>query len=653
MKKHILLAIIVSVSIISNAQNIKRGFKSLEKKDYEKAKEIFNELLSEDGENVAANFGMAMVKADESSPYFDIVDSYQHIVKIKGKESSLSQDDIDILSEYFLNTEVRKTSRPVKKKMEIAEEAVDARLIKYIREENDIEACYKVLEMYPDYIHYDNVIHIRNQFEYRKYEKRNTLEAYEEFMDKFPEAAQIPKARNQINRLAFEAIKVSNSIDAFNAYIKKYPDSRYVQRAIKLRNAKAFQEAEKLNTLEAYNIFIESYPDALEISQAKKHQHQLMYEKAKRIKSLEAYNDFIKMYPNGLYYLDVFNLKSSDLGMKNYQELGFSTSDLVFARSLDNDEKIEEAVTIAETKDNGFVIAGNTRQSDTSYSDAWIVKLDSKGDMLWNKSIGQAYNDVVESIHVTSTGDFIVLGYTQISSDSAAYMGWMFKLGTDGQRVWNKNLGRLKMTSSAISSNDKIYMAYYIEDTIPDNYLIQAFNSDGNKIWERDYVRQGTFNKTIFTENNDIFLAGNRWFNLSDSKFYIKWEDTLSVPGSIQTAGMNQQNIVLAANDSLNNYFIAYTNSGKKTWMNTTSISSIDDKVYSIIVNPDNSSIVVGKQAENNYLIRYDGAGKKISEMPFVGDYKPVCALNTRDNRIVYLFTGPDYLITVFSSFGF
>jgi hypothetical protein len=653
MNRNIFLVFIISISVISNAQSIKRGFKNLEKKEYEKAKETFSKLLAEDSAHVATNFGMAIIKADEASPYFDIVDSYQYIVKVKGNEGSLTQDEIDILFDYFMNTEVRKTNRPVKKKLEIAEEAIDARLIKFIREENNLEAVYKVLEMYPDYKHYDNVVHIRNQFEYRKYEKTNTLAAYKEFIEKFPDAAQVSKAKNHLNRLAFEEIKSSNSIDAINAYINNHPDSRYLQQAIRLRNAIAFQEAEKINTLEAYNKFIESYPDALEISKAKKHQHQLMYEKAKRIKSLEAYNDFIKMYPNGLYYLDVFNLKASDLGMKNYQGLGFTTSDLQFSRCFDNDLNLEDAVSIAETKDKGLVVAGNTRKSDTSYSDAWVVKLDSKGDMLWNKTVGLAYNDIVKDIHVTSTGDYIVVGYTQATSDSGTYMGWMFKLSTDGQRVWNKSLGKLKITSSEISAQDKIYMAYYIEDTIPDNYSVQAFNVDGNKVWERDYVRQGSFSEILFCSNNDVFLAGNRWFTLADSKFYLKWEDTLSVPGVIKAAGTNSQIFVLVASDSLNNYIIGYNNLGKKTWMNTMSISGPDDQVHSVLVNKDNSTVIAGKRSDGNYLIRYDGSGKKISDMLFAGEYRPVNSINTSDGRIVYLFTGLDFLVTVFSSYGF
>jgi tetratricopeptide (TPR) repeat protein len=391
MKNNILTALILSITIGISAQNVKKPYKMLEKGDYEKAKELFMKNLTENKEHVASNFGMAMILADDKSPYFNIVDSWQYIEIIDGRSNELNQDEIEILGEYFLETEVRKTSRPVKKKIDIAIEAVESRLIKYIREENDLEAVYAVLEKYPDYRHYDNVIHIRNQFEFRKYEKMNTKAGYEEFIAKFPEAAQVPKAERYRNKMAFEEAKAENSVLSYNKYIKDYPGSVHLQQAIKLRNTAAFAEAKSKHSLAAYEGFIALYPDALEIPEARKYQHELMYEKAKRIKSLQAYNEFIRMYPDGAYYIDVFNLKAEDLGHQYFQTLGFSSNDLNWVKALDNNEFIDEAQAFAITPQGEHVIAGTTRANDTSFTDAWIIKLDANGKMLWNKTIGQPF----------------------------------------------------------------------------------------------------------------------------------------------------------------------------------------------------------------------------------------------------------------------
>ncbi len=641
------------MSISSYAQSTKRGFKSLEKADYTKAMEVFDKVLSESPEDVVANFGKALIMADDKSPLFDIVSSYKYIAAVKEKENSLSQEEIEFLKEYFLATEERKTSYPVKKKIINAEEAIEARLIKYIREENDLDAVYRVLEEYPNYVHRDNVIHIRNQFEYRKYEKINTLDAYEEFIEKFPDAAQIVKAENNRNKLAFNETKSLNTVAAYNEYIKKYPGSRYYQQAIKNRNSKAFADAEKTNTLEAYQEFIRLYPDALEISKAQKYQHQLMYEKAKRIKSLEAYNDFIKMYPNGAYYLDVFNLKASDLGMHNFSYLGLDKSKLVYTRSLDNNEQFESASSMVETPDGGLLIAGTSKLSDTSFSDAWIVKLGANGDMLWNKTIGQPFNDSVLNVFVTAEGDYIVLGYTQIASDSAKYMGWMFKLGTDGSRIWNKNLGELQIAASSIAPNNKIYISSFTKDTIPDNYYIEAYNTDGKKVWEKDYILQGIFNDIDFAENGDVFLAGSRWYTLSDSKFYLKWEDSLKISGVVQKAAMDNQNIFMVSNDTINNYLMGYSLTGSKKWTNTiTRIEKNEAIIDATIDGSGNCIVAIGRDIYTT-VYQYDSSGHKISEKDFREEFKPIKIVPLSSGKIAYLFKGKDYLITVFSDSGF
>jgi hypothetical protein len=101
MKNNILTALILSITIGISAQNVKKPYKMLEKGDYEKAKELFMKNLTENKEHVASNFGMAMILADDKSPYFNIVDSWQYIEIIDGRSNELNQDEIEILGEYF------------------------------------------------------------------------------------------------------------------------------------------------------------------------------------------------------------------------------------------------------------------------------------------------------------------------------------------------------------------------------------------------------------------------------------------------------------------------------------------------------------------------------------------------------------------------
>lgn len=651
MRKYIVL-LIISISAISiQAQSLKKAYKALEKSDFAKAKEILNKLTATDKENPAANFGLAMILADDKSPYFNIIEAWGYTTTVQKNKGKLTQEEMEIVSEYFLNTEVRRTSRPVKKKMEIALGAVEARLIKYIREENNIEACYEVLEKYPDYKHYDNVIHIRNQFEYRKYEKMNTFEGYEEFIQKFPDAAQVPKAERHRNKMAFEKLKAQNTAEGYNGYIKQYPNSRYVQQAIKLRNAVAFQNARKLHTLGAYDNFIAEYPDALEIPEAKVFQRELMYEKAKRIKSLEAYNDFIRNYPDGGYYMDVFDLKASDLGKKTIEELSINSPGLLWVKSFDNNQYIEEAQAILSTKDGGYVAAGVTRENDSSYADAWIVKLDNSGKMIWNKTIGQALEDKVLNVMETSEGKVIVLGYTQVSTDSGAPdMGWMFMLDADGSRIWNKNLGELTISASAITSDNKVLIASYLNDTIPDNYYMQIYNSEGTMIGERDFVKYGHFNSIDITDQENVLLSGTKWFTFTDPKYYIKWEDTLKVNTDILKAHTNGKVAVFVSEDSLNRFITSYSIEGKVKWQRGIPISDSVDAINEVFITDDNNTVLLGQNSQYSYIKKFDPTGAPGAEKQFPLGYWFKKMIRGRNGEIIYLIDGQDYVIMAFSS---
>lgn len=652
MKRNILTILIFLFTFSLSAQNIKRAYKSLEKYEYEKAKEAFEKVLTENSQSVAANLGIALIKSDDKSPFFDIVDSWKYIELVKGHENELVQDEIDIIGEYFLNTETRKTSYPVKKKIEIAENAIEARLIKYIREENNLDAVYRVIELYPDYKHRDNVLHIRNQFEFRKYEKMNTLIGYEEFLAKFPDAAQVPKAIKYRDKMAFDDVKLKNTVLAYNQYIDKYPGSKFIQQAAKLRNAAAFTEAKRLNTLEAYQNFIKLYPDALEIPEARKQQHQLMYEKAKRIKSLEAYNEFIRMYPDGAYYIDVFNLKASDLGMQEFRQLGFESPDFKWAKALDNNEQIDDARSMALTNDGGIIIAGISKNTSMLYSEAWVVKLDSQGKMVWNKTIGQQYNEEILKVLVTPANEAVIVGYTQATADSNSFTGWMFKLGADGKKLWNKSLGIISIASGAIDTDGKVYISTYNKDTIPDKYFLQVYNDEGKKVGERDFVQYGTFNDVKFSSDGNCFLAGSKWFSYTDSKFYIKWEDTLTF-GKLVTADLNNQYIAIAACDSINRYQLLYSKDGRKIWGNSVPLEDSTEIISKILLTDNNEVLLIGNNQTYSYIIKYDSKGNILANKKFYGTYRITDAIKSISGEYIYLFNGADYLTISFASVGF
>src|SRR2546426_10692547 len=98
------------------------------------------------------------------------------------------------------------------------------------------------------------------------------------------------------------------------------------------------------------------------------------------------------------------------------------------------------AISIAKTSDNGFVVAGWTNSFGAGGNDAWVLRLDNTGRVIWQKAYGGKGDDVAFSVGQTSDGGFIVAGSTN-SSGAGGRDAWLFKLASTGNVVWQKTYG--------------------------------------------------------------------------------------------------------------------------------------------------------------------------------------------------------------------
>jgi hypothetical protein len=520
-----------------SAQNSKKGFKFLEKLEYEKSAEVFREVLKEKSDDPAASFGLAMIYGDEKSPLFNLVDAWDFALKCRSNLEKILPEELEYIGEYFQNTETRIRNIPVKKKISYAIETVEAKLIKFVREENNLDLVYEVLEKFPDFKYHDNVMHIRNQLEFRKYEKQNTLDGYLEFIQKFPDAAQIDKAKRYRNKLAYDQAVQKNTAEAYKEYMKNYPDAQECNQAVKMLNAAAFQEAKKENTVPGFDNFILNYPDALEVADAKILQKGLLYDYAKKIHTLEAYNEFIAKYPDGQQYIDIFNLRSLDKGMKLMETRGFPSNNLQWARSFGSEDTKEFSACMAIDSLNNLIVGGTVVRSDTGKTDAWVIKTGPDGKMIWNKMVGEEFNDELSILENGRHNEILGVGQTWLGLDSSSRETWIFKMGADGQKLWNKKLGRLKVNFLLTGGSGNIYLAgSESTDTSTGKYAIVALNENGKHLWNRTYSGSGELVKLCQLPNNYLLLAGNHWRAKIDGHGYLVSESSFAPTDSIVQA---------------------------------------------------------------------------------------------------------------------
>jgi len=170
---------------------------------------------------------------------------------------------------------------------------------------------------------------------------------------------------------------------------------------------------------------------------------------------------------------------------------------------------IDEAGAIKETTDHSFIITGYSSSQDGDVTsnhgsaDAWVIKIDSSGNLLWQKSLGGSSGDLLLSSLVLNDGNYFLLGTSNstdgdVTGNHGDQDFWLVKLDTAGNLLWQKCFGG--------SSSD---LGKYIEAT-----------SDGN------FILGG------ITGSNDDDVSGNHgdfdfWLLKIDSMGNIIWQKCL------------------------------------------------------------------------------------------------------------------------------
>ncbi len=141
---------------------------------------------------------------------------------------------------------------------------------------------------------------------------------------------------------------------------------------------------------------------------------------------------------------------------------------------------VDEARSIQETSDGGYIVAGYTWSNDEDVIgnhgnyDAWVVKLDRDGNVIWKKALGGSGSDEAYSVQQTTDEGYIVAGYTNssdgdVSGNHGGYDAWVVKLSNTGDIVWQKTLGG--------SNNDG---AYSIQQTSDGGYIVAGYTSSND-----------------------------------------------------------------------------------------------------------------------------------------------------------------------------
>jgi hypothetical protein len=165
----------------------------------------------------------------------------------------------------------------------------------------------------------------------------------------------------------------------------------------------------------------------------------------------------------------------------------------------------KEATSIELTADGGYIVAGYCDSCNSGATDFWVFKLDSSGNKLWEKTYGGSGDDYARSVHTTSDNGYIVGGYTN-SFGAGEVDAWILKLDFNGEVQWQKTYGATfgDVIWCLQTTSDGGFIASGSSDSLSGNQAwIVKLDSSGNIQWQKTYGGTSSYNVWFIQETSD------------------------------------------------------------------------------------------------------------------------------------------------------
>ena len=350
---------------------------------------------------------------------------------------------------------------------------------------------------------------------------------------------------------------------------------------------------------------------------------------------------------NGMGNLDYWIWKMNEKGDLDWQKsFGGSGSDFL--------------QSIKTTSDGGFILAGtsnssNENNTETSRNDKkeacrggddfWIIKLDAKGNEMWQKTIGGIGQEKLQSIVRTSDGGYVIAGSSsspssskgigseiisetgekELSDKTAPNYGnmdyWMVKLDAKGNIQFQKTFGG--------KYEDELKS---MEQTKDGGYLLGGYSNSPSSVSTSIANTLSSGNKA-----QDNIGVGDFWVLKLDKAGEIEWQKTLggdqddnlyvvhqTYDGNYIVGGNSNSNATNQKSKSNENgtdfWVMKLDTNGETIWQETYNIGKVD--VLTSLIENDDHSILLGGFAQSEVPLTPKGGILKAVGM--AGDKKEI-----------------------------
>ncbi|MEX0965679.1 MAG: hypothetical protein WD077_00445 [Bacteroidia bacterium] len=205
----------------------------------------------------------------------------------------------------------------------------------------------------------------------------------------------------------------------------------------------------------------------------------------------------------------------------------------------------DEGHHLLKLSDGNLLITGITDSKGAGNLDAWLLKVDTAGNLLWDETFGGTELDDAWDAVEAADGGYIFTGGTWSFATGSLDDGWIVKVDKDGKEQWRQVYGSSEDQDwfwSIEPTNDGNYVLtgvnnYINLDPRPQGLFFIKVNPDGELIWDKSFgLGQGMSGNDIKSTADGNYIIGG--YRLTSTRFEFLFIKTNENGDTLWTKGV-------------------------------------------------------------------------------------------------------------------